>query len=159
MQEAWFSQSAVLLPQIFTAAAALSAGALAIFSKRLSVLLGSVVLALVSICIVVSPSSMPEAVAVGCCAGSLIVAVSGIVAHQKARAVQTAIDGLRRDVDALSHSEQRRFMKELKDQSASVVPKTDGPSVEGDGIRPDNPIQSTNERTVRKSRKRTAART
>jgi hypothetical protein len=61
-------------------------------------------------------------VATGFYVGSLTIALSGIVARQKAIVLQAEVDRLRQDVNALSHAEQRRFMGELKEQRVSIVP-------------------------------------
>ena len=100
--------------------------ALAIFSKRLIVILGSILLALVSLCVLIAPAEMAEALATGFYLGSLTIALSGIVDRRRAkvlRVLQDEVNRLRRDVNALSHAEQTRFIKELKGQEdASIIP-------------------------------------
>jgi len=100
--------------------------ALAIFSKRLIVILGSILLALVSLCVLIAPAEMAEALATGFYLGSLTIALSGIVDRRRAkvlRVLQDEVNRLRRDVNTLSHAEQTRFIKELKGQEdASIIP-------------------------------------
>jgi len=103
--------------------------ALAIFSKRLIVILGSILLALVSLCVLIAPAEMAEALATGFYLGSLTIALSGIVDRRRAKVLQVLqvlqdeVNRLRRDVNALSHAEQTRFIKELKGQEdASIIP-------------------------------------
>ncbi len=128
--QSWLSQSAALLSgSSAEAAATLLPGALAIFSKRLTVVLGSMVLALVSVYTLVAPFKMAQVIAIAFYSASLIIAVSGIVARQKARGLQNEIERLRReiarlrrDVNELSLSEQRRFLKELKEQERISIP-------------------------------------
>ena len=100
--------------------------ALAIFSKRLIVLLGSILFALVSLCLLIAPANMAEVLATGFYLAGVTIALSGIIARRRAKALQVLqdeIDRLRRDVNALSYGEQRRFIKELKGQEGgSIVP-------------------------------------
>jgi hypothetical protein len=52
--------------------------------------------------------------AAGVYLGSVIIALSGIVARQKARARQAEFARLREDVERLLNDEQRHFLKELR---------------------------------------------
>jgi len=117
------------VPESVALAAILLPIALAIFSKRLIVLLGSILLALVSLCALIAPANLAEVLATGFYLGSLTIALSGIIARRRAKALQVLqgeVDRLRNDVNALSHAEQRRFMKELKGQEGvSIVSGAD----------------------------------
>jgi hypothetical protein len=104
--------------------------ALAIFSGRLTVVLGALVFALTSVCILLAPANAPEIVAIGFYLGSLIIAVSGIVAREKARALQTEIDQLRQDVNSLLIAARRRFVKELNDERERIIAITGAPKDE-----------------------------
>jgi hypothetical protein len=133
------------IPESVALATILLPIALAIFSKRLIVLLGSILLALISFCVLVAPANLAEALATGFYLGSLTIALSGIIARRRAKPLQVLqdeVERLRRDVNALSDAEQRRFIKELKGQEGvSIVP---GAS-DGNGSRSDTkpPIKKT----------------
>jgi hypothetical protein len=117
------------IPESIALATILLPIALAIFSKRLIVVLGSILLALVCLCLLVAPANLAEVLATGFYLGSLTIALSGIIARHRAEALQVLqgeVDRLRRDVNALSHAEQRRFMKELKGhEGVSIIPGAD----------------------------------
>jgi uncharacterized membrane protein YccC len=103
-QLTWLGVVAILVPVV-----------IAIFSRRFTVVLGALFFALASVCILLAPANAAEIVAAGFYLGSLIVAIFGVIAHQKSRALQTEIDQLRKDVNSLSTAAGRRFVKELKE--------------------------------------------
>ena len=122
--QSWLSQWAALLskaPETVALAAMLLPIALAAFSKRLIVLLGCILLAVVSFCALVTPSDIAITLATGAYLGSVIIAVSGLVARRKARIRRAEFARLREDVkhlreDAkhLLNDQQRRFLTSLK---------------------------------------------
>jgi hypothetical protein len=95
--------------------------ALSAFSKRLSVLLGCILLAVVSFCALVTPSDIAVTIATGAYLGSVIIAVSGLVARRKARIrnaefarLREEVKYLREDTKHLLNDQQRRFLTSLK---------------------------------------------
>ena len=103
---------------------------LAIFSKRLIVALGCILLAVIAFCIFVAPSNMAVTLATGVSLGSLIIALSGILQAEFA-SLREDVKRLLEEVNGLSNAEQRRFMKELK--SVSTVPASGDLSAGGNG--------------------------
>jgi hypothetical protein len=115
--QSWLGQWAALvskIPEGIALAALLLPVAFAIFSGRLIVLLGCLLLAAISFCALVVPASMPAILAIGVYLGSVIIALSGIVARQKAKARQAEFARLREDVERLLNDEQRHFLEDLK---------------------------------------------
>jgi hypothetical protein len=126
--QSWLSHFPAHISGITLIVATLVPIALAIFSRRLTVVLGALVLALASVCILLAPANAAEIVAIGFYFASLIIAVSGIVARKTAKALQTEIDRLRQDVNSLSIAAGRRFAKELNKEreriTGDVSPRT-----------------------------------
>lgn len=117
--------AAILVPIVF-----------AIFSRRLSVVFGTFVLALASICIFLAPLKAPEIIAISFYVGSLIIAASGIIARQKARALQTEIDRLREAVNNLSAAAERQLLLEIRrlpDEEKNRPPQKVGNSKNSEG--------------------------
>ena len=139
--QSWLSQWAALLskaPEAVALAAILLPVALAAFSKRLIVLLGCILLAVVSFCALVTPSDIAVTFATGAYLGSVIIAVSGIVARRKARIRRAEFARLREDVkhlreDAkhLLNDQQRRFLTSLKSSEKEGI---DQKSSEKEGV-------------------------
>jgi len=83
--------------------------------------------------------------------GSLILALSSVVARQKNKTLQMEVvnlrkemDRLRGDIASLSHAEQRRFMRELNQQSAGVVPASGRDlSQKGNDTEPNSPAKQS----------------
>ena len=98
--------------------------ALAVFSRRLTVVLGALVLAVASVCIILAPAKAADIVAAVFYFGSLIIAVSGIIARKADRVLQTQIDRLRQEVNSLSIAAGRRFAKELNKDRERVIAVT-----------------------------------
>ena len=129
---AWLSQWAALvseIPEEVALAAVLLPIALAIFSKRAIAIWGSTLLAMIALCAFVAPSNGAAILATGVYLGSLILALSSIVARHKSKSLQADVarlrkdmDRLRSDVNILLHAEQRRFMRELNQQSMGIIP-------------------------------------
>jgi len=88
--------------------------ALAIFSKRMAIVLGCLLLAVIAFFAFFAPSNTPVILATGIYLGSLVIALSGISARRKATALRAELTKLREDVNALSAAEERRFMRQLK---------------------------------------------
>jgi hypothetical protein len=92
---------------------------LAIFWKRLIVVLGGILLAVIAFCAFVAPSNTVVTLAIAVYLGALIIALSGILQVEFA-SLRDDVKHLREEVKGLSQAEQSRFMKELK--SVSAVP-------------------------------------
>jgi hypothetical protein len=114
-------------PEELAFVAALVPIVLAIFSKRPIAIWGSTLLAITALCAFVSSSNGAAMLATGIYLGSLILALSSIVARRRGKVLQAEVASLRKDMDrlrgdvtALSHAEQRRFMRELNKQSDYV---------------------------------------
>jgi hypothetical protein len=126
----WLSQWATLVsetPEDLAFAVVLLPIALAIFSKRPIAIWGSTLLAIIALCAFVAASNGAAILATGIYLGSLILALSSIVARRKGKALQAEVASLREDMDrlrgdvaTLSHAEQRRLMRELNKQSSDV---------------------------------------
>ncbi|MGC2450723.1 MAG: hypothetical protein WA477_23960 [Candidatus Sulfotelmatobacter sp.] len=102
------------LPQGIVLAALLFPIALGILSKRLLVLVACVLLAAIAFCAIVAPSSIPATLATGVYLGGLIVAVAGMVARRRTRALKAELAILRGDVDRLLSAEERRYLSKLR---------------------------------------------
>ena len=128
----WLSQWATLaseIPEEVALAAVLVPIVLAIFSKRAIAIWGSTLLAMIALCAFVATSNGVAILATGVYLGSLILALSSIVARQKSKTLQAEVASLRKDMDQLqgdvnmlSHAEQRRFMRELNQRSMGIIP-------------------------------------
>lgn len=117
--QSWLNQIiSGIIPEI---AAILVPVVLAILSRRLSIVLSSLILALASVCILLAPAKAAEIIAISFYFGSVIIAASGFVAHRKADALQTQIDQLRQDVNSLSIASGRRFVKELNEDKERII--------------------------------------
>ena len=118
--QSWLDQLAVLLsrvPQGIELAAILLPVALAIFSRQMVAVLGSILLAVIAFCALVAPSNMAVTLASGANLGSLIIALAGIVARRKGgalEAIRAEFASLRKDVKRLSAAERRRVLIELR---------------------------------------------
>jgi hypothetical protein len=126
----WLSRWATLVsetPEQLAFAAVLVPIVLAIFSKRPIAIWGSTLLAIIALCAFVSSSNSAAMLATGVYLGSLILALSSIVAGRKGKALQAEVASLRKDMDRLRgdvamllNAEERRFMRELNKQSGDV---------------------------------------
>jgi len=92
---------------------------LAILSKRVIVVLGSFLLAVLALWAFVTPTNIAIALVTGGYFGSLMVALSGVFARRRAEAIRAELTGLRSDVDELLSAENRRFLLELKSSTAA----------------------------------------
>ncbi len=134
--QSWLDQWATLLskvPEAIPLAAILLPVVLAIFSKRLIVVLGCILLAVIAFCAFVAPANVANTLATGIYLASLVIAVSGIVAPREARVLQAEIASLRLELNQLQVREGNRFMRELtsstKELSASGNPSASTPYV------------------------------
>jgi hypothetical protein len=87
----WLSQWATLaseIPEEMALAALLVPIALAIISKRAIAIWGSTLLAMIALCAFVAPSNSAAVLAAGVYLGSLILALSSIVARHKSKTLQ-----------------------------------------------------------------------
>jgi hypothetical protein len=113
----WLDQGAGLLSRVSETgalAAMLLPVVLAIFSKRVIIIVGCLLLSVIAFYVFVSPSNMPVTLAFGVYLGSLIIALSGIAAHRKAKYLQVELEKLRTNVNDLTAADERRFLSELK---------------------------------------------
>ena len=126
----WLDQGAGLLskvPETVALAAILLPVVLAIFSKRIIIVVGCLMLAVIGFYVFVVPSNMAVTLAFGVYFGSLIIALSGIAAHRKAKSLQVELETLRKNVNDLMVADERRFLSELK--SSTEERRTDGPTI------------------------------
>jgi hypothetical protein len=142
--QSWLDQWAALLskvPEGMALAAILLPVVVAIFSKRLIVVLGCMLLAVIAFCAIVVPSDMVVTLASGVYLGSLIIALSGVVARRNARVLQAEFASLREemkrlreDLKVVSDAGQRRFLMELRSSkkespgAKSTIPASGNPS-------------------------------
>ena len=135
--QSWLDQWAALLsrlPEGVAIAAVLLPVVLAIFSRRMVVLVSCIIGAVIVFCTFVAPSYTAVVLAAGVYLGSLIVALTAIVSRRKTPAVHADFVQLRRDVDDLLAAENRRFLSGLRgskeEQSASIstIPASRDPS-------------------------------
>ena len=90
----WLSRWATLVsetPEELAFAAMLVPIALAIFSKRPIAIWGSTLLAIIALCVFVAPSNGAALLATGVYLGSLILAVSSIVARRRSKTLHAEI--------------------------------------------------------------------
>ena len=97
----WLSRWATLVsetPEELAFAAVLVPIVLAIFSKRPIAIWGCTLLAIIALCVFVAPSNGAAMLATGLYLGSLILALSSIVARRKGKALQAEVASLRKDM-------------------------------------------------------------
>jgi len=108
--EGW-ALAALLLPVV-----------LAILSRQVIATLGCALLAAIAFCALVSPSNASAVLATGLYVGSLMVALSGVLARRKAAKFQAEIASLRSDVNRILAAEESRFLSELRSSSRERNP-------------------------------------
>jgi hypothetical protein len=123
--QAWLDQWAGLLsraPQEWVPGALALPALLAILARQVIATLGCALLAAIAFCALISPSNASAILAAGLYVGSLIVALSGLLARRKAARVQAALASLRLDVDRILSAEESRFLSELRSSSREQNP-------------------------------------
>ena len=126
----WLDQGAALLsrvPETAALAAILLPVVLAILSKRIMIVVGCLMLSVIAFYFFVAPSNMALTLALGVYLGSLIIALSGIAEHRKAKSVQVELARLRKNVNDLLAADERRLLGELK--SSIEQRRVDGPTI------------------------------
>jgi hypothetical protein len=107
---------------------------LAIFSRRILVLVSCTIGTIIVFCTFVAPAYAAVALAAGVYLGCIVIALSGVFSRQKAAALHADVTQLRRDVDNLLAAEDRRFMSGLQasadERSANIstIPMPKDPS-------------------------------
>ena len=130
LMHSWLDQGAELLskvPETSALAAILLPVVLAIFSKRIMIVVGCLTLSVIAFYFFVAPSNMALTLAFGVYFGSLIIALSGIAAHRKAKSVQVELARLRKNVNDLLAADERRLLGQLK--SSIEERRADGPTI------------------------------
>lgn len=135
----WIDQWAGLVsrvPEEIALVALVVPALLALFSRRIGIVLGCIVLAAVAFCVFASPSNATITLASALYFGSLVVALSGILARRRAATLQAEISTLRSDINRLLDAEETRVLREMRsfsqglsfrlpnDPARSVVPDT-----------------------------------
>ena len=114
--QSWLDQGTALMSQIpvgVALAATLLPVVLAIFSKRLTVMLGCTLLALLAFSVFVAPSNMATTLVAGAYFGGIVFAVSGFFSRRKDKEHRAEFDLLREDVKRLLDAEHRRILKKV----------------------------------------------
>ena len=88
--------------------------ALALFSKRLLVFLGSLLMVGLALLAILSPSSINLFVVTGAYVGGLLVAISGIQNRRRDSATRAELASLRSSLNELRIAEERRYLAELR---------------------------------------------
>jgi hypothetical protein len=130
LMHSWLGQGAGLLsrvPETVAFAAVLLPVVLAIFSRRIIIVAGCLMLSVIAFYVFVAPSNMAMTLAFGVYLGSLIIALSGIAAHRRAKSLQVELDSLRRNVNDLLAADERRLLSQLK--SSIEERRVDGPTI------------------------------
>jgi hypothetical protein len=113
----WLDQGAGLLlsaPESAALVAMLLPVVLAIFSKRIIIVVGCLMLSVIAFYFFVAPSNMAVTLAFGIYFGSLLVALSGIAAQRKAKSLQIELERLRKNVNGLLAADEKRLLHQLK---------------------------------------------
>lgn len=113
----WLDQGGGLLsrvPETAALAATLLPVVLAIFSKRIMIVVGCLTLSVIAFYLFVAPSNIALTLALGVYLGSLIIALCSIAAHRKAKSLQVELARLRNNVNHLLAADERRLLSQLK---------------------------------------------
>lgn len=118
----WLDHWAALLsklPQGMTLAALLLAAlllpvAIALFARRIIVVVGCLLFALIAILLLVAPSDMTATAATGFYVGSLFIALWGAIDRRKAEHALAKIAELRDEMDRLWSAEETRVLRDIR---------------------------------------------
>ena len=102
------------IPQEIVLVALLLPIALAIFSKRVLVILGCVLIVVVAFCAFAAPGSLAAILAVSIYLGALLIAMGGIAARRRTGALQARLDSLQLDMERLMSDQERRYLAKLR---------------------------------------------
>jgi uncharacterized protein involved in response to NO len=86
-------------------------------SKRGAVAIGCIILVLVAYLVFISPSNTAVIVATGFYIGSLVMAVSAIVAQRKSKSLRAEVAVLQSQVSDLAAAEQRRLLRDIRSRT------------------------------------------
>jgi hypothetical protein len=117
LMHSWLDRGAGLLssvPESAALAAIILPVALAILSKRIIIVVGCLMLSVIAFYFFVVPSNMAVALVFGFYFGSLLVALSGIAAHRRAKSFQVELKRLQKNVNGLLAADERRLLHQLK---------------------------------------------
>ena len=137
LMHSWLDQAAGLLSRVSETAALgaiLLPVVLAIFSKRIIIVVCCRTLSVIAFFFFVAPSNTAVTLAFGVYFGSLVVALSGIAAHRKAKSLQVELERLQKNVNGLLLADERRLLHQLKfsveERRADepTIPMSGGPS-------------------------------
>jgi hypothetical protein len=95
---------------------------LSILSRRWDVIAGSAILALSAFLVVISPPNVVSIISAGLYIGSLLLAVSALFGRRRARHLEGELAELRAQVNALSTSEHRRLLRDIRSSSRDAGP-------------------------------------
>jgi hypothetical protein len=115
--ESWLDQLAVVLrtiPEAYALAAIAFPVVLAVLSRRSIIIFSVALLSAVVLLLVLKPSFAVTTIAIGAYIGSLIMALSGILARRRDIDTKAELISLRNDMNQLLNAESRRFLAELK---------------------------------------------
>jgi hypothetical protein len=130
LMHSWLDQGAGLLsgvPETVAFTAILLPVVLAIFSQRVIIVVGCLMLSVIAFYFFVAPSNMAVTLAFGFYFGSLLVALSGIAAHRRAKSFQVELERLQKNVNSLLAADERRLLHQLKSPLEDRSP--DGPTI------------------------------
>ena len=132
----WLDQGAGLLssvPETAALAAILLPVVLALFSKRIIIVVGCLMLSVIAFYFFVAPSNMAVTLTFGFYFGSLLVALSGIAAHRRAKSFQVELERLQNNVNNLLAADEKRLLHQLKssleDRRVDQERKPDRPTI------------------------------
>jgi hypothetical protein len=90
---------------------------LSMVSRQWDIIAGCIVLTLSAFLVVISPSNAASILGTGLYIGSLVLALSAIFARRKAKNLEAELANLWAHVNALSTSEQRRILRDIRSSS------------------------------------------
>jgi Na+/melibiose symporter-like transporter len=117
LMHSWLDQGAGLLSRVSETAALpaiLVPVVLAMFSKRIIIVVGCLTLSVIAFYFFVGPSNLAVTLTFVFYFGSLLVALSGIAAHRRAKTFQVELERLKKSVNSLLAADERRLLHQLK---------------------------------------------